>query len=263
VKHESWEDQLFFARLRTHAKWVFLLLAIIFAFSFVLFGVGTGSTGFTDAISNVFNRAADTGPSISSLEKKTSENPKDAEAWRQLATAQSQDENIEEAITALVAYTKLKPKDEESLQELGGLYLRHADTYARDYVDATSKASVLQPAPALKPTSSSPLAQIFQDPISVGISTSTSAASNEAYASYTEVQGKAVGVYQKLAELKPEDATTQYRLAQVAQSAGKNAEAIAAYTAFLKLAPNDSLAPTAKRALKQLTAPQTTATTGG
>ena len=48
VKQDSWEDQLFFPRLRRHAKWVFVLLAFAFAFSFVLFGVGSGSTGIGD-----------------------------------------------------------------------------------------------------------------------------------------------------------------------------------------------------------------------
>jgi tetratricopeptide (TPR) repeat protein len=263
VKHESWEDQLFFSRLRTHAKWVFLLLAIIFAFSFVIFGVGTGSSGFTDAIDQVFNSSANTGPSVSSLEEKTRENPKDAEAWRELATAHSQDDNTEEAIAALVTYTELRPKDEDSLEELGGLYLRQSEQFRQEYAEAQFKASLLQPAPAFQASASSPLAQVFQDPISVGISTSTTAASNEASTQFTEIQAKAVGVYKKLAELNPEDATTQYRLAQVAYAAGNNAEAITAYTTFLKLAPNDSLAPAARKALKDLKAPATTTTTTG
>ena len=44
VKHQSWEDQLFFARLRHHAKWVYAVLAGVFVIGFVIFGVGSGST---------------------------------------------------------------------------------------------------------------------------------------------------------------------------------------------------------------------------
>ena len=41
-KQQSWEDQLFFSRLRRHAKWMFVLLAAVFAVGFVAFGVGLG-----------------------------------------------------------------------------------------------------------------------------------------------------------------------------------------------------------------------------
>jgi hypothetical protein len=41
-------DTLFFPRLRTHAKWMFVALAIVFSISFVAFGVGSGSTGISD-----------------------------------------------------------------------------------------------------------------------------------------------------------------------------------------------------------------------
>jgi tetratricopeptide (TPR) repeat protein len=262
-KQDSWEDQLFFGRLRRHAKWVFVLLAAVFALSFVLLGVGSGSSGISDALSSFFQRATSSGPSVSSLEKRTRENPKDAQAWRELSTALQQDEKTDEAIVALTTFTELRPKNEDALQELGGLYLRRADEFAQQYVEAQSTSIALQPGNTYKPEASSPLAQALTDPISAGISTSTTTASNEAYQKYIETQGKAVGVYRKLADLNPDDATNQYRLAQVAQAAGDRAEAIAGYTAFLKLAPNDSLAPAARKALKELTAPKaSTATTG-
>ena len=62
------------------------------------------------------------------------------------------------------------------------------------------------------------------------------------------------GVYKKLAKLSPEDAITQYSLALAASDSGDTKTAIAAYKAFLKLAPSDSQAPTARAALKQLEA---------
>jgi tetratricopeptide (TPR) repeat protein len=268
AQQDSWEDQLFFARLRRHAKWVFVFLAVVFAFSFVLFGVGSGSTGMGDALSNffgdIFNRSASTGSSVGSLEKKTREHPKDAQAWLNLATAQEQKDNLDEAITALTQYTVLKPKNEDRLSELGGLYLRQADKYAQQYVTAQSKASSLEPGTAFKPSTTSPLAQALEDPISAAVSTSTSTDTTDAYSKYIDTQSKAVGVYKQLAALNPKDATNQYRLAQVAQAANNNAEAIAAYTTFLKLAPNDSLAPAAKKALKQLkTATAASASTTG
>ena len=47
-KRPAYEEQLFFGRLRGHAKWMFVLLAVVFALSFVFLGVGSGSTGISD-----------------------------------------------------------------------------------------------------------------------------------------------------------------------------------------------------------------------
>jgi len=53
-----------------HAKWAFVLLAIVFALSFVVFGVGSGSTGISSVLQNAFNFGGGGGSSISSLAKK-------------------------------------------------------------------------------------------------------------------------------------------------------------------------------------------------
>ncbi len=50
----SWEDQLFFSRLRRHAKVVYVLLAVIFAGGFVFLGVGSGSGGIGDLLQGNF-----------------------------------------------------------------------------------------------------------------------------------------------------------------------------------------------------------------
>ena len=44
------EDTMFFPRLRRHAKWMFALLALMFALGFVGFGVGAGGIGFGDIL---------------------------------------------------------------------------------------------------------------------------------------------------------------------------------------------------------------------
>jgi cytochrome c-type biogenesis protein CcmH/NrfG len=261
-KHDSWEDQLFFNRLRNHAKPVFALLAIVFALSFVLLGVGTGSAGLGDIFNNLFSRTSSSGASASALQEKVRENPKNAAAWRELATALQQDGKTQEAISALTRYTVLKPKDSDALVALGGLYQGRAMEFAREYVDAQSKQT-LAPGAAFKPASGSPLATALGDPISNGVTESTTKTTTDTYAKYQETMGKAVVVYQRLTKLNPKNATNQYQLADVAQAAGDTAAAIAAYRAFLKLAPNDSLAPAAKKALKELTAPATPKASAG
>src|SRR5207253_3560043 len=48
------EQTLFFQRIRRQAKWVFVFLALVFAASFVVFGVGSGSTGIGDLLRGNF-----------------------------------------------------------------------------------------------------------------------------------------------------------------------------------------------------------------
>ena len=48
----SIEDTMFFPRLRRHAKWMFVFLALVFALGFVGFGVGAGGTGIGDIFRN-------------------------------------------------------------------------------------------------------------------------------------------------------------------------------------------------------------------
>ena len=267
VKQDTWEDQLFFARLRRHAKSVFVFLALVFMLSFVLFGVGSGSTGISDSLSNFFTRSSSSGPSVGNAEDKTRENPEDAQAWRELATAHETKEQIPEAIVALTRYTALKPKNEDALQELGGLYLRQSDVYAQQYVTAQSIASALQPGATLQAGGQLPARAGAHRPDLRRDLDDHEHGLERGLLQVRRDAGQGRRRLRKLADLNPEDATTQYRLAQVAQSAGNNAEAISGYTAFLKLAPNDSLAPAARKALKQLkeptTAPTASASTTG
>jgi Flp pilus assembly protein TadD len=262
-KHASWEDQLFFSRLRLHAKWMFGFLALVFAFSFVIFGVGSGSSGIGDVLQNFFQGSSSSSPSVSKAQKKTQENPKDPKGWRDLATALEQKDRQDEAADALAKYTALKPKDEGALQELGGLYLAKADTAAQEYVTAQTKSAALVPSDTFKPAASSGFAQIYQDPISTAATAASTATTGAAYSKYLDAQSKAVDVYKKVVKLNPKDATNQYRLAQVAQNAGDSKTAIAGYKAFLKLAPGDPLAPTARKALKALTPPATASASAG
>ena len=69
----SIEDTMFFPRLRRHAKWMFVFLAVALGGGFVLFGVGAGGTGVGDILRG--GGASSGVPSISSSEKKTEQDP--------------------------------------------------------------------------------------------------------------------------------------------------------------------------------------------
>jgi tetratricopeptide (TPR) repeat protein len=270
-KPPEWQEQLFFQRLRNHAKWAYVGLAVAFVLGFVLLGVGSGSTGAADVLGNMFNfGSSGSGTSITKLQKKVDASPKDAKAWRDLATALEQKQRTQDAVNALERYTALRPKDQNALAELASQYGTLATNYATDYSNAQAEGQQFSsPGAVFAPASTTPFGKAFadptalQDPISSAVQALASNKQSTAYTNFQTAQKNAEGVYQKLSKLNPNDATTQIQLGQAAQSAGDTAVAIAAYQDFLKLAPTDPLAPQVKQALKQLQASAATSTSSG
>ena len=257
VKHERWEDQLFFARLRNHAKIIFAFLILVFAVGFVFLGVGSGSTGVSDALQNFFSRSSSSGSSASGLQKKANEHPKDPQPWRALATKLESDGRIDDAIVALKHYTTLKPTDTDALQELAGLYLRRASEEQQVYTDAQTRSQILAPAMPSSPSSTSDLGKALAtltNPLTSTVTQETGTLTTGAYTAIIQFGNDAVAAYQKLTKINPKDATLQLRLAQVAQGTGDAPTAVKAYEAFIRLAPDDPSVPAAKKSLKQLKA---------
>jgi DNA-binding SARP family transcriptional activator len=269
AKQPSWEDELFFSRLRRHAKWMYVLLILVFAGGFVLFGVGSGSSGIGDFLQNNVNQSSSSGPSTGSLEKKVREHPKDAKAWHDLATKYSADQKIDKAISALTRFTTLRPNNETALQELAGLYARKADAYRTVAAAAQAEAQVVAPGSIFQPAATTALGRAYQDPnalqdqVSNAVSQRASEKAQDAFTKLTTVSQQAISVYKRLIKLDPTDATRQIQLAEAAQNASDSKTAIAAYRRFLKLAPDDPLVPAVKAQLKQLTAPSAVSASTG
>ena len=213
-KPPQWQEQLFFQRLRTHAKWAYVGLAISFVLGFVLLGVGSGSTGVSDVLQNAFNFGSSGGTSISKLQKQTDKNPSDATAWRDLATALEQKQRTLDAVHALQRYTALRPQDQTALQELASQYGTLATSYATDYSAAQAEASQqASPASIFAPPSTTPLGKLFtdpaalQDPIAAAVQSLSSTKQSTAYSKFQEAQKNAETTYQKIVALTPKDAT--------------------------------------------------------
>src|SRR5262245_16121062 len=103
------EQTLFFQRIRRQAKWVFVFLAFVFAGSFVIYGVGSGSTGIGDLLrgnfGGIFGGGSSSGsPSVGKAQKEIAKNPKNAQAYRDLARAYEQKRNDTGAVAALQSY---------------------------------------------------------------------------------------------------------------------------------------------------------------
>jgi cytochrome c-type biogenesis protein CcmH/NrfG len=237
---------------------MFVLLAAVFAIGFVVFGVGSGSTGISSALQNAFNFGGSSGPSISSLKHKTAAQPQDAGAWRDLATAYEQKHQTANAVAALRRYTQLRPKDASALQELAAQYSTLAGTYSTQAQDAQTAAQQADPGAIFAPPASTALGRAFsdtnqlRDPIAAALAQQASSQTTQAYQRLTAVETEAEAAYKKLARLDPNDASTQVQLGQAAQAANDTKTAIAAYRRFLKLAPTDPLAPQVRSVLKQL-----------
>lgn len=244
---------MFFPKLRRHAKWMFLALAIVFAGSFVVFGVGSDVQG---GLGELFRNAgvSSDAPSVEEARERVAENPRDAEALRELATALSTDAKTGEAIDTLTRYLALRPKDEDALRELAGLYLTRANRLSVEAEIVQARASYLTAGATFGSPLELPGGAAEQDPILDAITTKASAEVNAAYTAAQDAYRSAADTYDKVVALSPTDPGIQLDLAQTAQRAGDFPRAIAAYERYIELAPDDPLVPQVKRQVEQLKA---------
>jgi tetratricopeptide (TPR) repeat protein len=255
---------MFFTRLRRHAKWMFVFLALVFGVGFVGFGIGANqNASIGDLLRGGGGGSSNGNISVSDARDQVAKSPKSAQAQRNLATALQEDGQTDEAIVVLNRYLELKPKDTEALQELAGLHLGRATALARDAQEAQLRASYL----TFGSTFSTPLdlgngATLGTDPIDQAVSTQANEAVSKAYAGAQASFKKAEETYDRLAAAAPRDPNVQLELAQAAQQGGDIPKAIAAYEKFLKLAPDDPTAPIVKQQIAQLKAAQTQSPSG-
>ena len=254
---------MFFTRLRRHAKWMFVFLALVFAVGFVGFGIGANQNASLGDLIRGNSGSTSGNLSVSDAREQVQKNPKSAKAKLDLATALQEDGQTDQAITVLNGYVTLRPKDEDAIRELAGLYLARANALAQDAQIAQLNASYR----TFGSTFAVPLnlgngATIGTDPIDEAITTQASQEVNTAYGKAQAAYQSAESTYEKLVAVAPRDPNVQLELAQAAQQSGNTPKAIAAYQRFLRLAPDDPSAPIVKQQIAQLKAAQTPATSG-
>jgi Tfp pilus assembly protein PilF len=263
------EQTLFFQRIRRQAKWVFVFLALVFAASFVVFGVGSGSTGIGDLLrgnfSGIFGGGSSSGsPSIDKAQKAIQKNPKNATAYKDLADAYIRDNDAEGAIGALESYLRLKPKDVAAMRELAAEYDLRAQAVYSEYQAAQFDEQAAQPS-NFGPGPNTPLGKALgstPSPISQAVSQAANARVNAARQALQQTLSTQEQLYAKIVKLDPADPQSLLQYAQSAQSAFDITAARAAYKKFLKLFPDDPSAAFAKQQLKTL-APAVSPPSGG
>jgi hypothetical protein len=252
---QRFEETLFFNRIRKQAKWVFVFLTLAFAGGFVLFGVGSSNVS---GLGDIFNGigGGSSGPSVSKQLKATQKSPKNPVAWKNLADAYDVNGDYTLAIGAWTTYTTLRPKDADGLTHLATDYEQQFQTQTEAAQAAQIEAQSAQTA-NFGPPPNSLLGRAYAgvtDPIGQAISSTAGQRFNQALNDRQQTASQLIGVYQRLGKLEPAEASWQFQLAQAAQNAGDSATAIGAYSAYVKLAPDDANATYARQQIKALSA---------
>jgi tetratricopeptide (TPR) repeat protein len=242
---------MFFPKLRRRAKWVFVFLAVSFAASFVLFGVGTGFGGLQDIL--LQERVVDGGPSEEEARERIEENPRDAQAYKDLATALQGKGELNAAVAPLAKYVEMRPNDVDAKRELAGLYLRQGDEYRTQAQIAQLRLQADVPGQTFQPPSTSKIGEALgTDPLSESLAERSNRDLNDALTKMQASFTRAVDVYKQIAQAMPRDPEVQFELAQTAEAANDAQTALSAYKRFLELAPEDPRADPVRDRVEQL-----------
>ena len=251
-QEKTLEDELFFSRLRGHAKWAFALLAVVFAGSFVFLGVGSGQAGLGDVFSNVFSGGS--APSIEDLQQDVAEHPRNKQKLTDLAQALQRDGRTREAVTAYQTYLSSHPKDEDILAALALTLQSEAAVAYNELTNAARDISLAEPGAQFRPGAGALGEALgsFTDPLGKAASTQAQARYQTALTKFQTANQDALDVYKKLSALSPEDSSALIRWAQAAESAGDPAQALKVYRTFIKRFPTDPLVVDARQKIKEL-----------
>ena len=248
-------QQLFFMRLRRQAKWMYFLLAVLFALTFAFLGVGSGSSGLDQLLSNLNIFGGGSGPSVSKAQKYIQKHPNAAKGYRDLATAFEGKGDTNQAISALQQYTTIRRKDAKAWTELAGLQSTQAESYLSSYQNAYYAQQLSAPSQTFLPTGK--LAE------AIGTNKIESAQSTAMQSQVSDLQQRtqlayngAVDSWTQVTKLQPKNATAWLQMAQAAQTAGNTTEAVSAYKKFLALDPTSSNAQQIRSIIKQLAPPK-------
>jgi hypothetical protein len=261
-KQQSWEDQLFFARLRRHTKWMFVLLALVFGVGFVAFGVGSGSTG-VGGIGGIFSSVFGSSTSgidsrLKSDEKRLAANPGDTSTAIDLSTLYQQKQESSKALAVLKKSSAKSPKNLDVLNAIAGIYRNEASSAknaAAAAQNALSERAVTPPGLDIN----SSLGQAFSaDPLSQDLRSKATQAFTNLTTAYTRAESAYKDVA-NAAEGTPQEPNAQLALAGVAleavQTTGQTTDIVVAadaYKRYLKLEPHGVSANQARQTLAQL-----------
>ena len=246
---------MFFPRLRRRAKWVFALLAVVFALAFVVAGVGSGfGSGLGDYLADIFNRQPTGESDAVEARKRAIENPQDEKAVEAYRDSILQDTSLTtgQQVAELNRYLKLRPRDADALQQLAGLYLTQAGVAEQRAAFLFAEKERAEFGSTIQDPSSKLSEGLGSDPITEQIrneaSTNYATAIGEAQALY----GKEAEVWQRVATIQPDEAAVFFELGRSSQQSGNTRAAISALERYLELAPEATDAQQIRQVVREL-----------
>jgi tetratricopeptide (TPR) repeat protein len=240
-------QQLFFVRLRRGQKWLYALLAVVFAVGFAGIGVGSGNGGGLQQLWNgIFGGSG--GTSITKAQDEIKSNP--AKGYQDLALAYEQKGDLPHATAALRKYLALKPKDAKTWGTLAGLEMTQGNKAATQYQQAQQVAQAADPSAPFLPGGALGSA-VGQNPTYQGASQTAAAQTSSLYQKAIGAFGNAVKDYQSALKVQPRNTVYLQELATAARYSGNTKVEAYALRRYLQVNPN---APQRKAIEKQIKA---------
>jgi hypothetical protein len=248
------QSELFFDRMRRQTRWVFAVLAVVFAGSFVFLGVGSGGSALTDFLNgNIHLFGSSSGPSVKSVEAKVAKDPTNPKLRLQLAQLLVTKNQVDDAIPAWKSYLKLKPGDTEGLLGLAGVYSTKITALTNEVQNPPTPP--LANLNAFLPVSQTTVLGTALSGLQPPELSITSLQQGETDLLQKQLAGLItahIGIYRTLAAKTPGDSSSFHEIEVIASQDGDLTAAIAIDQQFLKKFPTDPLIPDIKREIKTL-----------
>lgn len=240
---------MLFEKIRRTQKPVFIFLALIFGIGFVFLGVGSGAGGLNPLD---FLNSSSGSSSINDLNDKVRNDPKDAQAWLQLAQAYQADNQIEPALGAYQQYLALKPTDRDALLSAATLYDRSAQETAQKGAVYQQQLQALQGTTTAGGINTLKFSSSLPSPL---VSNLTTPLQQQVQGYQTQVASaltQAIAMWKRVLKLEPTNSTYWRAMAQDALNAQDYATALPAIKKILKLEPDAADKQQLEKLVKQL-----------
>jgi cytochrome c-type biogenesis protein CcmH/NrfG len=255
---------------------IFIALILVFAASFVIGGVGSGSNfSLSDIIGNnsgASSSTSTTSGSVSDIQKQLKTHPRSASLWSQLAEAYTSESNTDGAIAAAEKAVKFAPANTSSIKTLASLYQTKANALNSQAQSLYTQAySIQQQSPDSSPfgggtgTLGAATEDAFTKAESSQYSVQISELETKSQTLATQAiswDNKALAQYKSIVDRHVNDAQSWLSYATTAEQVGNTKAALVGYQTFLKLVPADPISPQVKTrvtSLKKTLAKQTAA----
>ena len=263
-------------RLRKNGKWVFLLLAVVFAITFVFAGVGTSGPSLIDLLgqdsdSSPTETVQKSSTAVQKAEAAAKATPEDPQAWITLAQAEIANDQLDKVPAAAAKAAELAPEDAAVQSTVADIYLAQAAAALQkaQALYATAQGGGLVDGRTAVPqqvipgqSSGATPFQTAQESISSAKLADVSAEVSPLQTQANDAYVAAVAAQTTVTELEPKDPAAWFRLGQIATAANDTTGAITAYEKFVKLAPADPLTKKVEEEIKRLKESQQPLQTG-